>query len=334
MANHTVESNRDYYIDFLRSLGLLLLVVAHTNAPNAIEALRTFDVPLMVFVSALCYRPLKGNYFSYAKKRFVRIYRPVFIFLTIIFLSSIICNSLFGKPEIKWPQIVGSYLLLNQPSIGYIWIMRVFIIIALVIPLLFRFSHRMSWLEMCISIAIIIFTQHYVVITINLIPLDSVRFLLSELVPYLLGYSAIAIPALKIRHITSQQYIYTLLILFLLILGFCYFNGIRSPQFYKYPPQSLYILYGLFCSIGLWSIKPIVKKLIPVSNRVIRYFSKNSMWIYLWHIIPVYIVDYFSNIFTLWTYRYIFVLITALLCTSFFNYLSSQFSKVIIKLLT
>ena len=52
---------RDLYIDFLRAFGLLMLVVAHTNAPSWIFAFRTFDVPLMVFVSALCYKPLMGG---------------------------------------------------------------------------------------------------------------------------------------------------------------------------------------------------------------------------------------------------------------------------------
>lgn len=326
LANRPIATNRDNYIDFLRSLGLLLLVVAHTAAPKAIEALRTFDVPLMVFVSALCYRPLVGGYFIYARKRFIRIYKPVFIFLTIIFLAIIICNSLYGKPEIKWPQIIGSYLLLNQPSIGYIWIMRVFIIIALAIPFLYKYSQRQSWLAICLSTAIIIVIQHYVILLINLIYLETVRFVLSEIIPYLLGYSAIALPALKIKRINTRQMSITLFALILSLLIFFFLYGIESPQLYKYPPQSLYILYGLFCSIGLWKIKPAVIRLIPISNRAIRYLSQNSMWIYLWHIIPVYVVDYFSNIFASWPLRYIFVLTTALICTELYNKISSQFS--------
>lgn len=332
MAIKSQVTNRDTYIDFLRSLGLLLLVVAHTEAPKLIEALRTFDVPMMVFISALCYKPLKGRYLTYAYKRLIRIYKPVFIFLTLIFLSITICHFAFGKPEIRGSQIIGSYLLLNKPSIGYIWIMRVFIIMSLVIPLLYTLCRRLSWIQVCFFTALIILTQHYVILLINLIHQESVKFILDEFVPYLVGYSAIAFPALKIRFLSSKQILITWLILLLSILFFFYFEGVSSPQYYKYPPQSLYILYGLFCSIGLWYAKPVIMRLIPISNRAIMYLSKNSMWIYLWHIIPVYLVDYFSNIFISWTLRYVFVLAMALFLTAAYNKISSQLSNALTKI--
>ena len=55
---------RDDYIDFLRALGLLLLIGVHVNAPEWYKPLRSFDVPLMVFISSLCYKPLRGGVFS------------------------------------------------------------------------------------------------------------------------------------------------------------------------------------------------------------------------------------------------------------------------------
>jgi len=55
------SSSRDSYIDFLRGLGLLLLVVAHTNPQEWLFQFRSFDVPLMVFISAMCYKPLRGG---------------------------------------------------------------------------------------------------------------------------------------------------------------------------------------------------------------------------------------------------------------------------------
>jgi fucose 4-O-acetylase-like acetyltransferase len=49
-----VVQPRDTYVDFLRALGLLLIFVAHTQAPDILARIRTFDVPLMVFISGLC----------------------------------------------------------------------------------------------------------------------------------------------------------------------------------------------------------------------------------------------------------------------------------------
>ncbi len=40
---------------------------------------------------------------------------------------------LTGRPHVEWKTVLGSYLLLNSPSIGYVWIMCVFLMMALVI---------------------------------------------------------------------------------------------------------------------------------------------------------------------------------------------------------
>ncbi len=58
---HHQSPARDSYIDFLRAFGLLLLVVAYTCAPQWLFNLRAFDVPLMVFISAICYNSLRGE---------------------------------------------------------------------------------------------------------------------------------------------------------------------------------------------------------------------------------------------------------------------------------
>ena len=62
------DSNRDFRIDFLRWIGLTLIVLAHVKAPFGVTQLRSFDVPLMVFVSGLCFKTPKGNIWSYLQK--------------------------------------------------------------------------------------------------------------------------------------------------------------------------------------------------------------------------------------------------------------------------
>lgn len=58
------RSARDPYIDFMRALGLLLLVGIHVNAPEWYSPMRSFDVPLMAVVSAACYKSLTGGVFT------------------------------------------------------------------------------------------------------------------------------------------------------------------------------------------------------------------------------------------------------------------------------
>lgn len=76
MQNY-IEPQRDQYVDFLRGLGLLMLIVAHCWAPSWINRLRGFDVPLMVFVSAICYKPLMGVFSLFGQAFQADIYTSV-----------------------------------------------------------------------------------------------------------------------------------------------------------------------------------------------------------------------------------------------------------------
>lgn len=56
----------------------------------------------------------------------------------------------------------------------------------------------------------------------------------------------------------------------------------------KYPPTLYYLSYGI--SISLLIIILLEKINIPNNiNKVCEFISKNSMWIYLWYILGVYI---------------------------------------------
>lgn len=49
------KQRRDSSVDYLRVVGLLLIILAHVHAPKIVHQIRTFDVPLMVFTSGMCY---------------------------------------------------------------------------------------------------------------------------------------------------------------------------------------------------------------------------------------------------------------------------------------
>ena len=79
---------RDFPIDFLRTLGLFAIILAHVSPPALISQLRSFDVPLMVVISGYVFaitKPTSENTFKlipYVKNRFVRLAIPVWIFLS------------------------------------------------------------------------------------------------------------------------------------------------------------------------------------------------------------------------------------------------------------
>lgn len=51
MGGKALNRKRYIYIDYLKVLGLLLVILAHVNCPSPLMQVRSFDVPLLVFVS-------------------------------------------------------------------------------------------------------------------------------------------------------------------------------------------------------------------------------------------------------------------------------------------
>lgn len=318
--------NRDTYIDFLRAFGLLLIILAHIYPPVWLFNARCFDVPLMVFISSICCKSLTGGYLAYCLKRFKRIYIPVGIFLTIFFGVSITSWLIIGWPKITFASIIGSYLLLDYPSIGFVWIMRVFLLMALINPLLEKLVRKMNPSIICILAFGIIVMQSLLVKSINVIENQYVSFVLTETVLYVLGYSSIAIIGIKITMFRKIELYSIITISALAILVYvCANNWTFNPQSYKYPPQSLYLLYGILVSCLLWSLKPLLGRLIDV--RAFAYLSKNSMWIYLWHIIPAIIVMKCIVEPQAWAVRYIIVLISSIILFSIYNRIEKIVNK-------
>lgn len=311
----SVTTYRDPNIDLLRGFGLLLLIVAHTKAPIWLASIRTFDVPLMVLISAICYKPI-SNFFAYFVKRLKRIYIPVAIFL-LVFLGIItISHLIIGSPTISGAQILGSFLLLNEPSIGYVWIMRVFLMMAIITPIIAPYIKKLSIARLSLIIAGIILLQH--ILVINEIKDSQIWNIVNQFVLYLTGYVIFVILGLKIRDINKRD-----IWLMIIITGICVFTFIIvhnfsfAPNIYKYPPHDLYLIYGLFACTILWLCVKYMSAFQILtrskkSMKCFRYLSENSMWLYLWHIIPVYALNLNLGLPDIWILRFLFVLISSL----------------------
>lgn len=302
------------------------MVIAHTHAPEWLTVVRSFDVPLMVFISAISYTLGRTTpYLLYVKKRFIRIYKPVFFFLCLFFLASGIMSIFIQKLSFGADKIIGSFLLLNKPSIGYVWIMRVFLIAAFLMPVI---SKYLITRNVVINSAIIIILYVASSLSIELIPLisnDLVRFIYQEFVVYMVGYSMIIyVGMINVTDNISHQYIYVGIIL-LLFLYVCFSqeNLSLNPADYKYPPRGIYILYGCLVSSLLWFFRRFINiSSIPL---VIEYTSKNSMWLYLWHILPVYTLGYVGILDDYWITRYIYVVCIMYLLNYLFDRICTKF---------
>lgn len=288
---------RDEKVDILRFIGLVMIILAHVGPPPLIFQLRNFDVPLMVLISGVSFvLSYKGEpYLSYVWKRIKRLLFPIWIFLTGYFLVIYMT----GYP-IHWPgfgKIVSSYLLLS--GIGYVWVIRVFLLVAIVAPFIMKFHKKTSSHTRYFSIL------SAVIIGYELISLFTKPYLrsaggtiLENIALYIVPYSIIFAIGLRLPELTRKQVLRLVMGSFAIfgVVGLVIFTmsgKIVPVQAFKYPPSIYYLSYGLGTSGAVWLVSD---KILATIKRIglilpILFIAQNSMWIYLWHIPMVEIIQ-------------------------------------------
>ena len=129
------QSNRILYVDFLKAVGLTGIIIAHVGSPNLLLMLRSFDVPLMVLLSALLAERSYKKYTDapirkYFLSRIKRLVIPTWIFLCIYFTVSLVI--VHRVREIQY--YIASFAL-TRYGIAYVWIILIYVYVAMLVPL-------------------------------------------------------------------------------------------------------------------------------------------------------------------------------------------------------
>lgn len=309
MGQELIKENclhRDAAIDILRFIGISLIILAHVSPPETLIQLRTFDVPLMLFISGLTLLGKSPDFsFRYFRHRAVRLLLPVYTFLTAYFLLVFILHSNGASINYSTETIVRTYLLLD--GFGFVWVIRVFLLVALVTPILLYVRDKCSTSVVILIVILILFPLSYCVsqnIMMN-------NFFVREVLYYAIGYSTPLLIALKFAKMNLRQQLYTVTLFVVLLL----FDGILLRHLldgggktllvfnhFKYPPQSYYLLYGITCSMICYLF--IVKCKLYRYFEVFSFIGRNTIWIYLYHI-PLIQITHIFNI--AWFPRYLIV---------------------------
>ena len=301
------KSLRDASIDWLKTIGTLCLFLAHVEAPFWVKEIRGFDVPLMIFVSGLL---AAGSYSrsssdgQYIFKRINRLIIPTWIFLCFFYL----CMFCVGKlPD--YATIIKSFLFQRDGGIaGYTWIIWVYIICAILTPMLIKLN--INSFSIC-TIVIIWITYE---IMIEFSNLESIRILYYTFFT-IIPFGILLLCSIKLRAENKTKLTLTYIILFIshcayaLVLFFLKSKYVSINE-YKYPARFYYLSYGLSVAIILLCIfrtKCFEKKRIFI----IEFVSKHSLWIYLWHIFIISILKYVMTIDN-WIINYLVLVISSI----------------------
>lgn len=297
--------NRRKELDILKAIGLLCIILAHTCPTSSILfQLRNFDVVLMIMVSAMLYfdRPKINNYFL---KRIKRLIVPAYIFLTIFFIFCLLI-----KPyPFDVRTIFNTYMFLIYDGMGYVWVIRIFLLIALLLPFINKIILRFKKIHIVLFCIIIYILYEY----LCCIGLFKINIFMSNIIAYIVPCVILIVSSYYLnnsdnKRITIFAFIDFLVYLLCLFLIYHYTGEFKNTNYMKYPFRLYYLSYALFiCSLLIVFFKN--KKYVELFyNKSIVFLSKNSLWIYLWHILLIYAFKHFITDIN-WIIKYILIVV-------------------------
>ena len=230
-------------------------------------------------------------------------------------------------------MIVRSFLLLDN-SIGYVWIIRIFLIVMLATPFILKLNNRIENIRLFVFVIV---TTVFVLEGIHLIGVqcdkESVAsFVVVDIIQYGIAYSIPFMLGVRCRNAEKKEqhkllaFVIVVFTVSLVYYVFSYGLPIRITPNFKTPPHSYYIVYGCFVSVVLWQMKTKISKCL--TNKYFILLGQNTIWIYLWHM-PLALVS--NRLSDSWVVRYIFVYGTAILIfmiqRSIVNKINSDFAR-------
>ena len=292
---------RDLRLDYIRVIGILLVIMAHTSLNNYVSNIRPFDVAMLVCVAGASYsfsKPITSfkEYLNYLKKRFIRLVIPVWLFLTFYFALTFLLS---GEMIYSFSTMASTYLLLN--GIGYVWIFRIMLMMALINPLLRIISDKINGSfskALMLELALIFFNELLAIICIYVFG-DSILFKIIKMtVCYFIGYGILSIMGMIFIKLKTNDLVKLIVINGVIVLLSTCIYGVFSPSDFKYPPMAQFICYGLFACILFYLLFSWKTSSNVTINKVIVWLSKYSLNVYLAHILVIFLLGYFNLEFT------------------------------------
>lgn len=296
------KSKRLYHVDRLKAFGLLLVILAHVDLPTWLAQIRSFDVPLLVFVSGYLARKSYCNKIgivSYYKKRFARLVIPAWFFAAFFWLV----QSVVLEPPAVLDLFRGLTFQRDTNMLGMLWIIWVYIVCALLIPVVDKFKNRETGYGILILLLIVF--QGLCSFT-NL----SDNRLLYCTVFTVIPYGAVTYLGYRYEDMTSKVKCYlafgTTSVFVTTMAASWFINGrIFLITDYKYPAQLYFLCYAIPIILALFEYLPAFDKY--KASGIVQFMSKSSLWIYLWHILVLYAVKMFIEDPSFWWLQYMII---------------------------
>ncbi len=319
-------SPRDESLDLLRVIGMLIIFTAHGGAPGWVIQPIGFGVVLLIITSGMSHRLLldrkQPRIGPFLRQRLTRIVVPVWLFLALYLPLTWAACALLGEP-FPWSREVLLETAVLGDGFGYVWIFRIYALLALATMPILALSRRVRSLPLWgLGVAGVLLGMELVtprVLAQDLSP-EAVEWmrLVVLAVP---AYTAVFALGLRLHEASHRQLLAGAAIALAAVLanmlpevlGDGSFTG---PRAHKYPPRLYYVAYGLFGTLSLALVRQPLARRVPREATV--WFSRNTLWVYLWHIPLVHNLDGLAGLLGLplpWPVRSILLMTFGIGCT-------------------
>lgn len=263
------QQSRDHYIDFLRGLAALNIIMIHTTfwsgssyVPEVVQSISlSLDVPFFFFLSGIS-TTYVGS-FQKSLRSLLQVYKKYLMFLPVYFIFLLIVGRFSGNyagisvvnlyPNLFFIKNEGTVL---PVVMGSMWFLPVYFIVLPLGSFLFQISRKWSqgntgeekrWIEQIFFVAMVGLLYTYLEKT-TFIGISSRT--LFYLLFFLLGTLC---RTAKIKHFHTVILLALLDIAVMKCLGIYFGWDISNIQSMKFPPNIIYFLYSLLSvSVALW----------------------------------------------------------------------------------
>ena len=305
---------------------MLIIFTAHGGAPGWVVQPIGFGVVLLIVTSGMSHRLLldrkQPRIVPFLRQRLTRIVVPVWLFLALYLPVTWAVCALLGEP-FPWSREVLLETAVLGDGFGYVWIFRIYALLALATMPILALSRRVRSLPLWgLGVAGVLLGMEVV----------SPRVLAKDLSPEALewmrlvvlaapAYTAVFALGLRLHEASNRQLLAGASIALAAVLanmlpevlGEGPFTG---PRAHKYPPRLYYVAYGLFGTLSLALVRQPLARRVPREATV--WFSRNTLWVYLWHIPLVHNLDALAGLLGVplpWPVRGLLLLTFGIGCT-------------------
>lgn len=277
-----MDINRDYYLDFLRGLAVINVIIIHTAFKSGASYVPTFiqsitlllDVPFFFFLAGWSYAYVRSSIKN--MKGLIKLQKQYFFFLIIYTIILLI----FTPKDVSSLNFIHNFFYINKINsallpvvMGSIWFMPVYFSVSLIFPIIIDILSKKKDENLCFILLIIcllgfMYTQlgyNFFYISKNILFYGFF---------YVLGFAS------KNYKITSLKWLSIILILILILIqAFVHiFNvDIMVIQKLKFPPHIIYLLISMIAIV----ISLYIKDKIEIHrNNFIAKIGKNAIFYY------------------------------------------------------